>query len=127
MNVLFSPPEVAVSVGETASVAVVVVGAQDLEWVELEVAWDEDLRMAWELWAGDEPADSFQTSGGDDGLTSKTHKSRRVLLLAHEPVTDVGRARRESSYVSASGRRIRPWQCGHVTSPPNWSAEMPNG
>jgi general secretion pathway protein D len=43
MNVLFSPPEVAVSVGETASVAVVVVGAQDLEWVELEVSWDAAL------------------------------------------------------------------------------------
>lgn len=50
-----------------------------------EVAWDEDLRVAWELWAGDEPADSFQTSGGDDGLPSKTHKSRRVLLFSHEP------------------------------------------
>jgi hypothetical protein len=43
VSVLFSPPEVAVGVGETASVGVVVVGAQDLEWVELEISWDAGL------------------------------------------------------------------------------------
>jgi type II secretory pathway component GspD/PulD (secretin) len=43
VNVLFSPPELATRVGETASVAVVTVGARELEWVEIEVSWDKDL------------------------------------------------------------------------------------
>jgi hypothetical protein len=49
-----------------------------------EIAEDEDLRSAWELWVGDEAADTFQISGGDDGLVSKAHKSRRVLVLSRE-------------------------------------------
>ena len=52
VSVLFSPPEVAVSVGETASVAVLVVGAQDLEWVELEVTWDDALAEVSEVAPG---------------------------------------------------------------------------
>jgi len=49
-----------------------------------EIAENDKLRIAWELWVGDEPADSFQVSGGDDSLVSKTHKSRRVLVLSRE-------------------------------------------
>lgn len=49
-----------------------------------EIAEDEKLRSAWELWVGDEPADSFQISGGDESLVSKAHKSRRVLVLSRE-------------------------------------------
>jgi len=50
----------------------------------VEIAEDEGLRAAWELWVGDEPADASQISGGDDSLVSKAHKSRRVLVLSRE-------------------------------------------
>jgi general secretion pathway protein D len=40
LSVLFSPPEVALRPGETAGLAVVVVGAQDLRWIEVSLAWD---------------------------------------------------------------------------------------
>jgi general secretion pathway protein D len=43
VNVLFSPPELAMRVGQTASVAVVLVGARELESVDLELTWDGDL------------------------------------------------------------------------------------
>lgn len=49
-----------------------------------EIAKDDELRAAWELWVGDEPADMFQISGGDESLVSKAHKSRRVLVLSRE-------------------------------------------
>ena len=48
-----------------------------------EIGEDQELRTAWQVFAGDEAADSFQTSGGSWGDSySKTHKSRRVLLLS---------------------------------------------
>jgi general secretion pathway protein D len=43
VSVLLSPPELDLRAGQTEGLAVVVVGAQDLQWVELSLAWDPAL------------------------------------------------------------------------------------
>lgn len=51
-----------------------------------EIGQDGELLPAWKVFAGDEAADSFQTSGGSWGDSySKTHKSRRILILSLDP------------------------------------------
>ena len=77
---LFSPPEVAVRVGETASVAVVVVGAQDLEWVELEVAWDAGLAEISEAKAG-----SLLTLDGAPVAAARTLEAGRARVRFSRP------------------------------------------
>jgi len=52
MSALFSPPEIAVATGGRSSVAVVLVGAQDLQWIELSLAWDASLVKLTEAAAG---------------------------------------------------------------------------
>jgi hypothetical protein len=51
-----------------------------------EIAEDEVLSGAWDVAVGDQPADAFQSSGGDDGLPAKVHKSSRILFLSDTPV-----------------------------------------
>ena len=85
VNVLFSPPEVAVSVGETASVAVVVVGAQDLEWVELEVTWDEALAEISEVAPG-----SLLILDGAPVAASRTLEAGRARVRFSRPTGTQG-------------------------------------
>jgi general secretion pathway protein D len=75
VNVLFSPPELATRVGETASVAVVIVGARNLEWVELEVAWDGGLAEIAEASPG-----SLLTLDGSPVAAARTLESGRARV-----------------------------------------------
>ncbi len=52
VSVLLSPPEVAMRPGETTGLAIVLVGAQDLEWVELVLTWDATVAEMTEAKAG---------------------------------------------------------------------------
>jgi general secretion pathway protein D len=49
---ILSPPEVALQVGQTGAVAIVVVGARDVQGVELTVAWDAALAEVTDVAAG---------------------------------------------------------------------------
>jgi len=80
VTVLFSPPELAVSVGETATTAVVVVGAQDLEWVELEVVWDGGLAEISEVQPG-----SLLTLDGAPVAASRTLEAGRARVRFSRP------------------------------------------
>lgn len=51
----------------------------------VEIAEDEALSGVWDVAVGDQPADSFQSSGGDHGLPAKVHKSSRILFLSDSP------------------------------------------
>jgi general secretion pathway protein D len=52
VTVLFSPPEVALRVGQVAGLAVVVVGARDVQSVEIALAWDPALVELTDVGAG---------------------------------------------------------------------------
>jgi len=52
VTVLFSPPEVSMRVGQTAGVAVVLVGARDVQWVEVTVGFDPALAEVADIGAG---------------------------------------------------------------------------
>jgi general secretion pathway protein D len=75
VNVLFSPPELALRVGETASVAVVIVGARDLESVELELAWDGGLAEITEAKPG-----SLLTLDGSPLAAARTLETGRARV-----------------------------------------------
>jgi len=75
MSVLFSPPEITVAAGGTASASVVVVGAQDLEWVELALAWDGSLAEMTDAVAG-----SLLTLDGTAVTTARTIESGRARV-----------------------------------------------
>ena len=49
-----------------------------------EISRDENLRLAWELAAGDESADSYEITDGSGyfGIVAKTHKSLRFLAVS---------------------------------------------
>ncbi len=49
---LFSPPEVSVRLGQTATLATVLVGAKDVQWVEVVFSWDSALADVTEVAAG---------------------------------------------------------------------------
>ncbi|MGB5162651.1 MAG: hypothetical protein WBP10_05860 [Thermoanaerobaculia bacterium] len=49
-----------------------------------EISRDENLRMIWSIAAGDDSKDSSSMSGDLWSGTTSTHKSRDLLLLAHE-------------------------------------------
>jgi hypothetical protein len=49
---ILSPPEVVLQVGQTGAVAIVVVGARDVQGVELTVAWDAGLAEVTDVAAG---------------------------------------------------------------------------
>ncbi len=85
VNVLLSPPEIAVGVGETAALAVVVVGAQDLEWVELEVAWDPGLAEV----SAAEPG-SLLTLDGAPVAVSRTLEAGRARVRFSRPTGATG-------------------------------------
>jgi general secretion pathway protein D len=75
VSVLLSPPEVAVRAGQTGSVAVVVVGAQELEWVELVVTWDPGLAEITEVKPG-----SLLTLDGAPVAAARTLESGRARV-----------------------------------------------
>jgi hypothetical protein len=52
VTVLLSPPEVALRVGQSGGLAVVLVGARDLQSVEITLAWDPALAEVTEVAAG---------------------------------------------------------------------------
>ncbi|HEX9187321.1 MAG TPA: cohesin domain-containing protein [Vicinamibacteria bacterium] len=52
MTVLLSPPEVALQAGQTGGLAVVLVGARDVQSVELTLAWDPALAAVTDVAAG---------------------------------------------------------------------------
>ena len=72
---LFSPPEVALRAGGTGNVAVVLVGARDLEWVELVLAWDGSLAEITEVKAG-----SLLTLDGAPVAAARTLESGRARV-----------------------------------------------
>jgi general secretion pathway protein D len=75
VNVLFSPPEVAVRAGQTASVAVVLVGAEELEWVEVVLTWDAELAEVTEAKPG-----SLLTLDGAPVAAARTLESGRARV-----------------------------------------------
>jgi general secretion pathway protein D len=75
VNVLLSPPEVAVRAGQTGSVAVVVVGAQGVEEVELVLGWDPTLAEITEVKPG-----SLLTLDGAPVATARTLESGRARI-----------------------------------------------
>ena len=80
ISVLFSPPEVALAVGGTASVAVVVVGAQDMQWVELALAWDPSRAEITDAAAG-----SLLTLDGSPVAAARTLESGRARVRFTKP------------------------------------------
>jgi hypothetical protein len=85
VNVLFSPPEVALRVGQSGGLAVVLVGAKDVRSVEIALAWDPALAEVTDVAAG-----SLLTLDG--------------APVAAERALEVGRARvRFSRGVGATG------------------------
>ena len=75
MNVLLSPAELALQPGETSGLAIVLVGAQDLEWVELTVSWDGAVA---EL--SDAKAGSLLTLDGVPVAAARTLESGRARV-----------------------------------------------
>ena len=75
VNVLLSPPEVAVGVGQTGGLAVVLVGAQGLEWVELVAVWDGGLAEMSEAKPG-----SLLTLDGAPVAAARTLESGRARI-----------------------------------------------
>jgi hypothetical protein len=75
VNVVFSPPEVALLSGGTGNVAVVVVGARELEWVELVLAWDGNLAEITEAKAG-----SLLTLDGAPVAAARTLENGRARI-----------------------------------------------
>jgi general secretion pathway protein D len=73
--VVFSPPEVALQVGQAGNVAVVLVGARDLEWVELVLVWDATLAEMTEAKAG-----SLLTIDGAPVAAARTLESGRARV-----------------------------------------------
>jgi len=52
VSAILSPPEVALRVGQTGAVAIVVVGARDIQGIELTLAWDAALAEVTDVAAG---------------------------------------------------------------------------
>lgn len=75
VSVLFSPPELALRPGETGALAVVVVGVQDLRWVELSLAWNPALAEITDAAAG-----SLLTLDGTPVAKTQTLESGRARV-----------------------------------------------
>jgi general secretion pathway protein D len=75
VNVLLSPPEVAMRAGQTGSLAVVVVGAQGVEWVELALSWDPTLAEITQVKPG-----SLLTLDGAPVAAARTLESGRARV-----------------------------------------------
>jgi general secretion pathway protein D len=80
VSVLFSPPELALQVGDAGSVAVVLVGARDLEWVEMELTWDGALAEISEADAG-----SLLTLDGTPVAAARTLEAGRARVRFSRP------------------------------------------
>ena len=52
MSVLFSPPEVALKIGQSGGLALVLVGARDVQSVEIALVWDPALAEVTDVAAG---------------------------------------------------------------------------
>lgn len=74
-RVLLSPPELAMTAGGTGGLAVVLVGAQDLEWVEMELTWDGGLAEMTEAKAG-----SLLVLDGSPVAAARTLESGRAQI-----------------------------------------------
>jgi general secretion pathway protein D len=74
-SVRFSPPEVALQTGQTASLAVVLLEAQDLEWVELVLSWDPEVAEVTEVSPGD-----LLTMDGAPVAAARTLESGRARV-----------------------------------------------
>ena len=75
-----SPPELALRPGETGGLAVVLVGAQDLEWVELELSWDGAVAEM-----SDAKAGSLLTLDGVPVAAARTLESGRARVRFTRP------------------------------------------
>ena len=75
MTVLFSPPEVALRVGQPGSLAVVLVGAKDVRSVEMTLAWDPALAEVTDVAAG-----SLLTLDGSPVSTQRALESGRARV-----------------------------------------------
>jgi hypothetical protein len=80
-----SPPELALRPGETGGLAVVLVGAQDLEWVELELSWDGAVAEM-----SDAKAGSLLTLDGVPVAAARTLESGRARVRFTRPAATSG-------------------------------------
>ncbi len=80
MSVVLSPPKVAMRPGETSGLAIVLVGAQDLEWVELVLTWDAAVAEMTEAKAG-----SLLTLDGVPVAVARTLESGRARVRFTRP------------------------------------------
>jgi len=85
VSLLFSPPEVALTVGGAGSMALVLVGARDLQWVEVVLAWDPALAEMTEATAG-----SLLTLDGSSVAASRTLESGRARMRFGRPTPAAG-------------------------------------
>jgi general secretion pathway protein D len=75
VTVLFSPPEVALQAGQTGGLAVVLVGARDVQSVELTLVWDPALAEVTDVAAG-----SLLTLDGSAVSAERTPSAGRVRV-----------------------------------------------
>jgi general secretion pathway protein D len=85
VSVRLSPPELALEPGETGGLAVVLVGAQDLEWVELELSWDGAVAEMSDARAG-----SLLTIDGVPVAAARTLESGRARVRFTRPAGTSG-------------------------------------
>jgi general secretion pathway protein D len=86
-TVLFSPPEASLRVGQSSAVAVVLVGARDVQWVELTLGFDPALAEVAEIAPG-----SLLTLDGSQVSTERQIESgrARVRFLRPSPASGSG-------------------------------------
>jgi general secretion pathway protein D len=99
VSVLFSPSELALRPGETAGLAVVVVGAQDLRWVEVSLAWDPAVAELTDASAG-----SLLTLDGSAVAVTRTLESGRAVVRFARPTGASG----SGAVVSMTFRGVGP-------------------
>jgi hypothetical protein len=85
VNVLFSPPEASVRVGQTAGLAVVLVGAKDVQWIEVVVNWDPALAEVTDVGAG-----SLLTLDGSPVTAQRQIESGRARVRFLRPTATSG-------------------------------------
>jgi general secretion pathway protein D len=85
VTVLFSPPEASVRIGQTTSLAVVLVGARDVQWVEVVLAWDPALAEVADVAAG-----SLLTLDGSPVTSQKQIESGRARVRFLRPAATSG-------------------------------------
>ena len=85
VTVLFSPPEVALRVGQAGSLALVLVGARDVQSIEVTLAWDPALVEVTDVAAG-----SLMTLDGSPVSAERSLEAGRARVLFSRVVGATG-------------------------------------